>query len=70
MKKWILLNKLMVTGAIAGAVGGYIYYRLVGCANGTCLISSKPFNSTVYFAVLGGLLFSTFKKKSGNEAKQ
>lgn len=70
MKKWILDNKLMITGAALGAMGGYFYYRLVGCSNGTCLISSKPFNSTVYFAVLGAVLFNLFKKKTSKEAKQ
>jgi hypothetical protein len=48
---------------------GYFYYRLIGCANGTCLISSKPLNSTVYFALLGAILFSLFKKKTGGETK-
>jgi hypothetical protein len=69
MKKWILNNKLILTGAILGSIGGYFYYRLIGCANGTCLISSKPLNSTVYFALLGAILFSLFKKKTGGETK-
>jgi LytS/YehU family sensor histidine kinase len=70
MKKWLLNNKLIIAGTVVGAVGGYFYYRMVGCTNGSCLISSKPLNSSVYFAVLGALLFNMFKKKSGNEAKQ
>ena len=70
MKKWIINNKLILIGIVLGAVAGYFYYRMVGCTNGTCLISSKPLNSSVYFAVLGAVVFSLFKKKSGNEAKQ
>jgi hypothetical protein len=42
---------------------------LIGCSNGTCLISSKPVNSTVYFAVMGAILFSLFKKETGGEQK-
>ena len=37
-------------------MGGYLYYRLVGCASGTCPISSDPFISTVYGSVIGLLL--------------
>jgi hypothetical protein len=59
---FILKYKLVVIGAIIGAIGGYAYYYFVGCANGTCAISSKPMNSTLYGALMGGLLFSNFQK--------
>lgn len=62
--------KLAIIGIIAGAIGGYLYYYFVGCSNGTCAITSKPLNSTLYGAIFGGLLFSTFKKeKSKTEIK-
>ncbi len=67
MWKWIINNKIILTGTILGAFGGYFYYRLIGCSNGTCLISSKPVNSTVYFAVMGAILFSLFRKETGSE---
>lgn len=53
-----------------GAVGGYLYYRLVGCVSGTCPISSNPWISTAYGAVMGGLLGSVFtpSKKGSKEA--
>lgn len=60
----ILKYKLTILGIAVGAVGGYAYYYFVGCANGTCLITSKPFNSTAYGALMGGLLFSTFKSET------
>ena len=69
MKNWVIDNKLILIGAILGAFGGYFYYRLIGCAGGTCLISSKPFNSTIYFGFLGAVLFSLFKKKTGDKVK-
>ena len=61
MKKWLLNNKLTVVGVIVGAISGFLYYYLVGCASGTCGITSSPVNSTLYFAVLGGLIMNMIK---------
>ena len=63
MKAWVINHKLYFIGAAVGAVGGYLYWRYVGCSSGTCMISSKPLNSTLYFAVLGVLVFSLFDVK-------
>lgn len=60
---FILKYKLLIIGALVGAVGGYLYYYFVGCASGTCPITSKPLNSTLYGALMGSLLFSLFKKE-------
>lgn len=57
---------ITIIGVIVGAVLGYAYYHYVGCASGTCAITSKPLNSTLYGAVLGGLLLnsiSDYRKK-------
>ena len=58
---FILKHKLTIIGIFVGAIAGYAYYHFVGCSSGTCAITSKPFNSTLYGAVMGGLLFSSFK---------
>ncbi|RAK22610.1 hypothetical protein B0I03_104135 [Flavobacterium aquaticum] len=54
-------------GVVVGLISGYAYYYYVGCVSGTCSITSKPLNSTLYGGVLGGLLFNMisdfFKKK-------
>ncbi|AEK22160.1 DUF6132 family protein [Capnocytophaga canimorsus] len=63
MKYIIAKNKWILLGIILGAIAGYLYYHYVGCLSGTCAITSKPINSTLYGAVLGGLLFSMFKNK-------
>jgi hypothetical protein len=55
--------KLTIIGVIVGAIGGYLYYRLVGCESGACAITSSPINSTIYGMLLGGLLFNMFKKE-------
>ncbi|MEN9875521.1 MAG: hypothetical protein RLZZ529_518 [Bacteroidota bacterium] len=60
-----MTNKaLLITGIgiVIGALAGYAYYYFVGCASGTCAITSKPLNSTLYGAVMGGLLFNMFVK--------
>ena len=58
-KKAILLTGI---GIAIGALAGYAYYFYVGCASGTCAITSKPLNSTLYGAVMGGLVFNMFVK--------
>ena len=60
---FIIKYKLAIIGIIVGAIGGYAYYHFVGCVSGTCAITSKPLNSTLYGALMGGLLFSSFKKE-------
>ncbi len=60
---FILKYKLTIMGIVAGAIVGYLYYHFVGCASGTCAITSKPINSTLYGAMMGGLLFNIFQKE-------
>ncbi|WP_304197492.1 DUF6132 family protein [Flavobacterium alvei] len=57
---------LIITGigVVIGALAGYLYYFYVGCSSGTCAITSKPLNSSLYGAVMGGLLFNMFVKSS------
>lgn len=56
-------HKFTIIGILVGAMAGFAYYYFVGCASGTCAITSSPINSTLYGAMMGGLLFSTFKKE-------
>ena len=43
---WTLL------GIVAGMVGGYLYWRYVGCSTGTCPITSSPVNSSIWGAAM------------------
>lgn len=61
---------LYLLGAVAGAIAGYIYWYQVGCTSGTCLITSKPVNSTLYGAMMGALVFGMFKKNEKKPAVQ
>lgn len=63
-KKEIIITAI---GVGIGLISGYAYYYYIGCISGTCSITSKPMNSTLYGGFLGGLLFNMigdfFKKK-------
>jgi hypothetical protein len=46
-----------VTGLIIGTVAGYGFWFFVGCKRGNCMITSDPFNSALYGAIMGALIF-------------
>ena len=58
---FITKHKLGIIGLIVGGILGYAYYHFIGCTTGTCAITSKPLNSTVYGMLMGYLFFSLFK---------
>lgn len=64
---FIVKNKLVLIGVVLGAIGGYAYYYYVGCASGSCPITSKPLNSTLYGALMGALLLSIFDKPTSKQ---
>ncbi|HUH46841.1 MAG TPA: DUF6132 family protein [Arenibacter sp.] len=61
MSNFFKRNILVIIGVAVGALTGYLYWKYIGCYSGTCAITSKPINSTIYGTVLGGFLFSLFK---------
>ncbi len=46
----------IILGTVLGGAGGYGWYRLVGCSTGACPITSNPFISTIYGALIGLLI--------------
>lgn len=62
IKNFLSKYKLTMIGIVAGAIGGYLYYHFIGCNSGTCAITSRPLNSTLYGALMGGLFLNIFKK--------
>ena len=56
--------RLYFIGALAGALAGFLYWKYICFLTGTCAITSNPFRSTLYFALMGALLFGLFKKKN------
>lgn len=70
MRKFLTENKLYWAGAILGAVGGYLYWTWVGCASGSCAITSNPLNSTLYGTLLGALTLGLFKKEEKKNSRE
>jgi len=67
IRNWGRRNWLTLLGIALGAVAGFIYWSQIGCTSGTCAITSNWLNSTVYGAVMGGLLLSTFSTTKKNQ---
>jgi hypothetical protein len=61
-------HKITLVGVLFGAVAGFFYWQQIGCLSGTCAITSSPINSTLYGAVMGGLLLNMFKKEEVKES--
>ena len=61
-------NLITVIGAVLGAVSGFLYWKYIGCASGTCPLTSSWKIMLVYGGVTGGLLGNMLQgllKKSG-----
>jgi hypothetical protein len=52
-----------IIGSIMGGVGGFIYYYKVGCMSGTCPITSNPWLSILWGAIMGFLVVDIFNSK-------
>jgi len=63
MKHLLKKHLLKIIGLLAGGTGGFLYYHFVGCASGTCPITSNPYISVLYGSLMGYLLFDMFRKK-------
>lgn len=50
----------IIIGVVIGGLLGFIYYKIAGCPTGSCPITSNPYSSTMYGAVMGLLLGSSF----------
>lgn len=54
--------KTELIGSSVGAIGGFLYYYFIGCANGTCMISSNPYVAVPYGALSGFFISGIFKR--------
>ena len=61
-RKWIR-HALFTLG---GALAGLAYYHFIGCASGSCPITSSPFGSMVYMGLIGWLISGIFSKECGS----
>lgn len=75
VKKWFK-NKWVRRSVFvaAGALGGFAYYYFIGCAGGSCPITSNPYTSIGYgsavgFLISGGSPAKASAKTPGDEQK-
>jgi len=55
MKKFIRKSGFTIVFVLAGAAGGFLYWKFVGCNSGTCPIKSVWYWSTLWGAAIGYL---------------
>ncbi len=60
----MLTRTKLILGIAGGAIIGFAYYFFIGCQSGSCAITSNPYISTAYGALIG-LLFAWPAGKSG-----
>jgi len=66
MIDWIKKRKVSFLFLFLGGLGGFLYWRLIGCSSGTCPITSKWHASILYGMILGWLvgdLIASFLKE-------
>ena len=52
-----------IIGANLGGVAGFMYYYKIGCSSGTCPITSNPWLSILWGALMGYLVVGIFSSK-------
>ncbi len=48
----------IIASVVIGGMAGFLYYKFIGCRSGACMITSNPYISTIYGAVMGALVAS------------
>ncbi|HIF13828.1 MAG TPA: hypothetical protein EYQ86_00175 [Bacteroidetes bacterium] len=44
---------VIIIFSLGGGLGGFLYWKYVGCISGSCPIQSNPLLSTIYGLLLG-----------------
>jgi len=61
IKEFIRKNLLVILFSIVGAIGGFLYWKLIGCQSGSCPIKSVWYLSTLWGLLFGALTGSIIK---------
>ncbi|MEC5157325.1 DUF6132 family protein [Chryseobacterium sp. MP_3.2] len=64
MTVFLKSHQFKIVGILVGGILGFAYYHFIGCNTGSCAITSKPMNSSVYGMLMGYLMFSVFEKSN------
>ncbi|HOO98978.1 MAG TPA: hypothetical protein PLV06_01060 [Bacteroidales bacterium] len=62
--------RLLIFFTLAGGLGGFLYWKYVGCLTGSCPIKSVWYWSTLYGALLGLLAGSIINDFIGKYRKR
>lgn len=57
LKTWTFWRPIL--SLAIGGLAGYAYYHFVGCASGTCGITSSPYMSTIWGGAMGYFLVNS-----------
>lgn len=68
IKDIIVKHKSTLIGTGIGAIAGLAYWYFVGCADGTCAITSNPYRSAAYGFMMGAIAGDGFKTKVKKES--
>jgi len=58
MESFVGLWSVRILPVLLGAAGGYAYYKFIGCKTGVCPITSNPWISTLYGALIGSMMIA------------
>ena len=74
MRNFLKKHLFVIIFSAVGAVGGFLYWKLIGCQSGTCPIKSVWYLSTLWGTAFGYLagsivldLIKKFRKKKIDE---
>jgi len=74
-REFLKKNRLLIIITMAGMIGGFLYWKFVGCLSGSCPIKSVWYWSTLFGGLIGYLVGSIiddlvikFRKKKDPEA--
>ena len=70
IKEKIKGNIITIIGLGVGMIGGFLYWKFIGCASGTCPLTSSWKIMLIYGGIMGALLgnfIEGFTKKTGAE---
>ena len=73
MDKLLKNKKVLILGIgiILGLIGGFLYWKFIGCTSGTCPLTSNWHTSTLFGGVFGYLIGDTvYERSSKNKEKE